>query len=127
MKESNSAERLKEMINALNITQQDICDRTGLSKSVVSMYIHGKREPRQDSISMICEAFDVEPAWIMGFDVPMRIREAELSDNIHAPQNAAFLADLAKDTDLLKLIKKFKALPEDKQRHIEDLINLFSE
>ena len=127
MRKSNSAERLKEMIEVLNITQQDICDRTGLSKSVVSMYIHGKREPRQDSISMICEAFNVEPAWIMGFDVPMRLSDADLSDDRFAPQNAAFVAEISKDIHLLRLVKKFKALPEDKQRHIEDLINLFSE
>lgn len=127
MKVSNSKERLNELLQALNITQAELSARTGIHKSAISNYLHGTREPRQDKISMICEAFNVEPAWIMGFDVPMRLSDADLSDDRFAPQNAAFVAEISKDVHLLRLVKKFKALPEDKQRHIEDLINLFSE
>lgn len=79
MKASNSKERLKEMMIALELKPADICRRSGLQKSALSNYINGTREPRQDQISLICDPFGINPAWLMGYDVPMYIAEAPTS------------------------------------------------
>lgn len=71
-KVSDSAHRLKELMQVLEIGQSDLCKRTGLSKSVVSLYVNGKRDPRQDNLALIAETYNVDPAWLMGFDVPMK-------------------------------------------------------
>lgn len=79
MKISNSAKRLGELMQMLNIRQTDLVEKTGIPKSAMSMYLNGKREPRQDKLSAIADAYNVNEAWLMGFDVPM-----ERNDNAHS-------------------------------------------
>lgn len=66
-----SAERLVELMNIMGITQADMVEKTGINKSAISQYVNGKRLPRQDKLAMISQAYNVDPAWLMGFDVPM--------------------------------------------------------
>lgn len=68
---SNSAQRLNELMNYFGLKQTDIAKRTGLPKSAISMYLSGQRQPRQDKLTIIAEAYNVDEAWLMGFDVPM--------------------------------------------------------
>ena len=72
MERKSSAERLNELLNYFNIRQTDLSRRTGIPKSAISMYLKGERSPRQDRISDIAEAYNVNEAWLMGYDVPMR-------------------------------------------------------
>lgn len=71
MKVSNSKERIKELMEYYNISQTDISKRTGIGKSAISQYVSGEREPRQDKVGIISESYGLNPAWLMGFDVPM--------------------------------------------------------
>ena len=75
MKISNSSRRLRELMTRLNIKQTDIANASGLEKSVISMYVNGHRLPRQDKIAQIADAFNIDPAWLMGYDVPMMRNE----------------------------------------------------
>ena len=72
MERKSSAERLKRLLQYFNIKQTDLSKRTGIPKSAVSMHIKGERVPRQDRISDIAEAYNVNEARLMGYDVPMR-------------------------------------------------------
>lgn len=63
--------RIKETLDYRGVTQQELCDKTGIPKSSLSQYISGYAKPKQDRISLISTALDVDPAWLMGFDVPM--------------------------------------------------------
>ena len=83
MKVSDSQHRLRELMEYYGINQQNIADRTGLGKSVISLYINGKREPRQDKISLICDAYNADPAWLMGHDVPMQRRDSAKAAEQH--------------------------------------------
>lgn len=71
MKTSNSKNRIKELMEYFGINQTELCKRTGLQKSALSNYLNGDREPRQNQISTIADPFNVNPAWLMGYDVPM--------------------------------------------------------
>lgn len=73
MKSATSNTRIRELLDILNISQTDFCKRAGLNKSALSNYLNGDRLPRQDQISKIADAFDVNPAWLMGYEVPMRV------------------------------------------------------
>ena len=63
--------RLAELLDAFDLKQHDLAERTGISESVISQYLSGKRLPRQDKIAIIADTFDVEPAWLMGYDIGM--------------------------------------------------------
>lgn len=51
-------------------SQQRFVERTKLNKASVSQYVNGKNVPSNITASRIAKAFNVDPAWIMGFDVP---------------------------------------------------------
>lgn len=70
---TTSGERIKELIRSFKMSQTDFCKRTGIQKSALSNYIHGQREPRQEQISKIAEAFHINPSWLLGYDVPFQI------------------------------------------------------
>lgn len=69
---TTSQERLKELMDYYNLIQADICLKTGLPKSVVSLYVNGKRKPRIDKLDQIAKAYDIDVAWLMGYNVPMK-------------------------------------------------------
>ncbi|MCU7380769.1 hypothetical protein OBO34_20865 [Clostridiales Family XIII bacterium ASD5510] len=83
MKESNTALRLKYLMEQQGLKQVDILEKvqrvckqkgykTKISKSDLSQYISNKVEPRQDKLSILGEALDVSEVWLMGYDVPMK-------------------------------------------------------
>lgn len=69
---SNSSGRLQELMEYYEISRSDIIEKTGIPKSALSMYLSGQRVPRQDRLSDIAEAYNVNEAWLMGYDVPMK-------------------------------------------------------
>ena len=71
MKITDSAHRLNESLQITGDSQNDMAIKTKIPKSSISHYVNGMREPRQDKLSMIADAYNVNPAWLMGLDVPM--------------------------------------------------------
>lgn len=123
MKETDTQHRLIELMNTLNITQQDIADRTGIHKSAISMYIHGKRVPRQDMVDLIATAFDLDPAWVMGYDVPMK-QDASIR---YSSESAYLVAKIRNDSRLTEALKVYFTLPEKEKKHVIDFINMLKE
>ena len=71
MKISNSRNRIKELLNIYGDKQFEMAKKTGLSKSAITRYINGDNVPNQESIDKIAKAYNVNPAWIMGYDIDM--------------------------------------------------------
>lgn len=69
---STTSQRLEELMQFYDINQNDICKKTGIPKSAMSMYVSGQRFPRQNRISDLAEAYGVSETWLMGYDVPMK-------------------------------------------------------
>lgn len=76
VKVSSSKERIKEMMQELNLRQSEICAKTGITKSALSNYINGTREPRQDALMMLSVPYGINPTWLMGLDVPMYTKDS---------------------------------------------------
>lgn len=81
MKKHTTSERLREYMEIYNLKQVDILkmakpytEKYGvkLNKNDLSQYVSGKVEPGQDKTFILSKALNVDPAWIMGVDVPMR-------------------------------------------------------
>ena len=69
---SNFPSRLKEGLVRANMTQIDLSKITGISKSAISQYLSGAFKPKQDRTFVIARALDVDPAWLMGYDVALK-------------------------------------------------------
>lgn len=76
---SSTKERLSEMMDYFHITQTDISKKTGIPKPSISHYCNGKRVPVQDQLSILCDPYGINPAWLMGYDVPMWLKDTPQS------------------------------------------------
>lgn len=86
MKLTNTATRLKTIMNERNLRQIDVirmaqpfCEKYGvkLGKNDMSQYLSGKVAPGQEKLTILGLALNVSEAWLMGYDV---VRE-RISDN----------------------------------------------
>lgn len=104
---SNSAERLKELMNHFGITQTELSNTTGIPKSAISMYVNGQRKPKSDRLTIIAEKYNVDEAWLMGANVKMNGTKYDDTEEIGTIIGKLF----SEDGDRLeRLIKIFDEL-----------------
>lgn len=65
------ANRLSKALLIRNIKPVDLAEKTGISKSKISSYMSGRYKAKQDGIYLLSKALDVDPGWLMGYDVSM--------------------------------------------------------
>ena len=63
--------RLKEALDYRELRPVDLCNKTKISQSTMSQYLSGYAEPKKQRLSLIADALNVNPTWLMGLDVPM--------------------------------------------------------
>ena len=102
--------RIKKALSIRSMTQSELCERTNIPKSAISEYIKGAYEPKQDRIFIIAQALDVDPVWLMGFDVPME------KGKIISPSEAQLTEGEA------TMLELFRLIPEDKQQLVLQMI-----
>lgn len=116
-KVSNSQQRIKELMNYYNINQTELCKRTGIQKSALSNYLNGDREPRQKQVSLLADPFNVNPAWLMGYDVPMFLNEVNANE---AYEHLLVLYE--RNIKIKELIDLYLNVPADIQDAVVNLL-----
>ena len=106
------SKRLATALSIRQMRQTDLCAKTKIPKSAMSLYLSGAYEPKQDRLYVIAEALDVDPVWLMGFDVSMEKKDKKTSspDKLALTEGERVLIDL------------FKQVPEDKQKLVIEMI-----
>lgn len=67
-----------------NGNQQLFADMVGINKASVSQYVNGKNVPSNKTAAKIGNKYGYNPAWVNGFDVPMRSKDPP-ADNLFLP------------------------------------------
>lgn len=63
--------RLDKAMKLRNMKSVELHEKTGISESLISKYLSGNALARQNKIFALSKALDVNPAWLMGYDVPI--------------------------------------------------------
>ena len=86
-------DRLNEAMVLRDMTGAELSAKTGLNRSSVSRYLSGKAIPRSLAIGKMAEALNVNPAWVLGYDVPMESKVVQPQIEVHrlSPENQARL------------------------------------
>ena len=98
------AKRLRKALTIRNMKQSELCRKTKIATSAMSEYLSGLYEPKQDKIYIMAQALDVDPVWLMGFDVPMEKEDKKIS-----------LDELALTEGEKALIKLLRRVPASEQ------------
>lgn len=75
----NFASRLRFAMDDKSMKLSKLSNITGISKPLISNYLSGNYEAKQQNLYKLAKALDVEPTWLMGLDVPMK--KSNFSDN----------------------------------------------
>lgn len=75
MKQTDFAERLTQALDLRGLSAADLSRATGVSEGTISCYKKGKYQAKQNRVYDFAKALRVDPAWLMGYDVPMEPQE----------------------------------------------------
>ncbi len=76
------AERLRTIMQLQNVKATELSAKTNIAKSQISHWLSGTYKAKQDSLSILAEFFNVNEAWLMGFDVSMDRDDSPVDDNV---------------------------------------------
>ena len=60
--------RLKDTMEKLELSQSQLSRQANISKSAISDYSNGNRQPRIDAVERIATVLKVSPSWLVGWD-----------------------------------------------------------
>lgn len=95
--------RITKALAIRKMKQSELCTLAKIPKSSLSSYISDVYEPKQDRLYMMAEALDVDPVWLMGYDVPME-REKKTPEKLQLSEGEEMLLEM------------FRQIPEEQQR-----------
>ena len=77
MKYEITSKRIIEAMRDKKMSQQELADKSNIGKSSISHYVNGSNEPGNKSAYALAKVLNVNPAWLMGLDVPKYKNETD--------------------------------------------------
>jgi repressor LexA len=122
-------DKIKNKMQALQINNEDLAKRMGVSPSTISRYLTGEiQNIRRDKITRLAEALEVDIAYLMDSDA----RDAYLGnyqDNMEhlkdSPELLHLYNDIIENDNLKLLFDKAKTLAPDDLEKVLVIINTF--
>ena len=105
------SQRIAKALSIKGINQAELCRRANIPKSSLSLYLSGAYEPKQDRLYDMAQALNVDPVWLMGFDVPMEIKTPS-TDKQELTEGERLMLEL------------FRRIPEDRQPEALELLQV---
>ncbi len=63
--------RLQKAMNIRNMKQVDLVEKTHLDKTLINKYLSGVTNAKQDKLTILAKALNINEIWLMGYDIPM--------------------------------------------------------
>lgn len=112
--------RIKELRNALGMTQEEFAKRIGVKRNTIATYEMGRSTPSDAGISLICREFNVNEDWLRSGSGEMFLPQSE--NAIDALVRQYHLSDASK-----ALLITFCELSEDDQDMILNFVSKAAE
>lgn len=111
------SERLFELRRQRDLTQLDLANYIGLNKQTISQYERGVRRPDIETLSALCDYFNVSTDYILGkSDVTLRLVD---SAGLSKLDSAFVLSEFEKD-----LISAYRQAPESRREAVRTLLEI---
>ena len=96
---------LQQAMKNKGYRQVDLCNKTGIDKSLLNGYLNGSCMPKHERLKLLANALDVSESWLIGFDEKQQIvmetnnsilELLECYTKLH-PEQQAIILDLLKN------------------------------
>lgn len=111
-------ERYCQLRDSKRLTDTQVAEYCGFSKSTLSDWKSGKGTPKLDKIQKIAEC--------LGVSIDYLATGKESSDK-YSDENARLVAKIRNDAELSSALQKYFGFSDVKKKHVIELINLLSE
>lgn len=118
------SKRLKEAMSDIGIKQIELANKTGLDKSLISNYLADKYKPKNNNLQILAKALNVNPVWLMGYDVNKNGDEI-IADMERDSILDAHINNLAKNELEKELLIKVTMLDNENQNKLLELTNMY--
>ena len=122
MKNKHTAKRLQKALSDMNMKPQELAEKSGVSKSSISQYINGSHVPSNISSAKMAKVLNVNPLWLMGFDVPRKS-----DDHFYSTEGSNLIIEITKeiknDAEFAKRMMRYMALLSEDKKSIDDMID----
>lgn len=121
--------RLKELRKGRHLSQRELADKLHISKSAVSMYEGGQREPDHGTLEMIADYFNVDMDYLLGRKDTV-LRYLEVSPNNKQIEEDDVMRKISRllvvKSDFRKLINALCDLDDEDRELISKLVDRLS-
>lgn len=121
--------RLKELRKGRHLSQRELADKLHISKSAVSMYEGGQREPDHGTLEMIADYFNVDMDYLLGRKDTV-LRYLEVSPNNKQIEEDDAMRKISRllvvKSDFRKLINALCDLDDEDRELISKLVDRLS-
>ena len=117
-------ERIKDIRNALKMTQQEFAERIKIKRNTVATYEMGRSIPSDSAIALICKEFSVNEDWLRNGNGEMFIPVSK-SEQISKMISEVLKSD--EDSFKRRLINALANLDDSGWDSLEKLIDMISE
>lgn len=112
---SHFSEKLIQLRKTRGLSQQQLAEALGLSRSAIGMYETGKREPDMDVLQLLSDYFMVDMNTLVSPPSGETNELTELLETLRSREDMRMLFKLARD-----------ATPEDVQKAVEIIEGLYN-
>lgn len=96
--------RLKEVMEQNNQTVYTIAESLHLSAPTISRYMNGLMSPKLTAIQILANKFNIDPAWLMGYDVP----KESLNVDTVKEETVGYGLTKKDEKDIIKILENMK-------------------
>jgi transcriptional regulator with XRE-family HTH domain len=114
-------EKLRALRKEHNMTQDELADKLGISRSAVGMYEQGRREPDFDKLKVLADYFSVSSDVLLESEEDRRARQEE--------RLAAYAAAFQAAEDKMReeeqaVIKAYRTASEDTKKAVRAVLGI---
>ena len=107
---------LKALRNANGLTQDELSRRLKISRSTISMYESGLRQPDFETLELIADYFNVDIDYLLGRSV----RTTLLPEAIHSESTILQLYERLDSTDQARIMERIETMLEADKYKVKD-------
>lgn len=79
--------RLQKALSLRNMKPSELAEKAKIDKSLISNYLSGNYKARQDRLLIIAKTLDVNPVWLMGYDVSINEDSSVKNSDVEIVKN----------------------------------------